>query len=277
MSSQNKTVKTGHGHSVKRCFHSVRTSCCYSMPKTSAHQYLSKCGIIFKMVLWWEVISFSISHIYFVMPSELMCHPADADITRPTAHISTCSYQPTQNKTTDYNSWQVQCFRAVFLLFLYLSVWLSNGIMAATECSHSTEECLIWPLSTTPLTGNEMVSWWMWLMPFFFTLMSSRMTVALQFPRCWLWWCLKIELAANKVVVKEKKLNQDLKKNFVGSQFWYPNNLYPQKCSQVGLQLIVFFCCCCFFYHWLVYRIIRLNHSVYIMSKMQMFGIWQNY
>lgn len=31
----------------------------------------------------------------------------------------------------------------------------------------------------------------------YITLMSSRMTAALPFPRCWVWWCLKIVLAAN--------------------------------------------------------------------------------
>lgn len=104
------------------------------------------------------------------------------------------AHQPTQNKMRACNSRQAQYLTShplilrtyppiipssvCFFFFCLAIKWHYGCISKATECSHSTEECLIRQLSTTPLTGNEMVSRWMWSIP-----------VLHWWAEGWLWLC----------------------------------------------------------------------------------------
>lgn len=66
---------------------------------------------------------------------------------------------------TSCDSEDLTTHHSIICFFTCLSGIMAVSLRPAAECFHFTGECLIQPLSTTPLAGNEMVSWWMWSMP----------------------------------------------------------------------------------------------------------------
>lgn len=119
------------------------------------------------------MISFSIAHIYFMMPWEFMFHPADADIIGPAAPISTSNYN-SQHTSPPRTKWEpvipdkLRVLPAILwfwglshpsflhLSVLFFSVWLSNGATAKATPNALTPRWSVKSNHFPPLRWQEM-------------------------------------------------------------------------------------------------------------------------
>lgn len=151
-----------------------------------------------------------------------MLHPADADISRLPAHIPTCNYH-SQHTCPPRTKWEPAIPNKHCVLQAVLWMWglihpsflhLSVSFLLCLVIKRHYEAChemiplhrgVFDPSTFHHSTGRKWDGVMMNVVNAYFTLMSSRVTVALSLPRRWVWRCLKIELVHNEVAMKERE------------------------------------------------------------------------